>query len=85
MLQQVRDQTLPGSGLTFGCNTLRGNNVWSCYYEVNNQNLPGFNLTQSNINDVFDDPNYQSMYFGDQVRNSYSWIGSHFLGRSGRV
>ena len=42
VLQQVRDQTLPGPGLALVWNTLRGNNVTSYYNEVNNQNLPGF-------------------------------------------
>ena len=62
MLQQVREQTLPGPGLILDCNTLRGNNVKGYYNEVNNQNLLVFNLIQRNTNDVVDDPNYQSTY-----------------------
>ena len=71
MLQQVRDQTSPGPGLTLGCYTLRCNNVRSYYNKVKNQNLPGFNLTQSNKNDVVDDPTYQPVYCSDKVLNPY--------------
>ena len=72
MLKQVRDQTLPGLGLTLGCNTLRGNNSMSYYNKVNKQNLPGFNLTQSNMNTaVVGDPNYQPIYCSDKVLNPY--------------
>ena len=59
----VRDQTSPGPGLNFGCNTFRDNNGRNYYNEVNNQNLPGFNLTQSNMNTaVVGDPSYQLIY-----------------------
>ena len=71
VLPQVRDQTSPGPGLTVGCKTLRTNNGRSYYNEVNNQNLPGFNLTQDNINDVVDDLKYQPMYCSDKFLNPY--------------
>ena len=71
VLQQVRDQTSPGPGLTLGCNTFRDNNGRNHYSEVNNQNLPGFNLTQSNMNTaVVGVPNYQPMYCSE--RSTYS-------------
>ena len=55
-----------------GCNTFRDNNGRSYYNEVNNQNLPGFNLTQSNMNTaVVGDLNYQPMYCSDKVLNPY--------------
>ena len=72
VLQQVRDQTLPGLGLTLGCNTLRGNNGRSYFNEVNNQNLHGFNLTQGNVNtNVVGDSTYQPMYCSDKVLDPY--------------
>ena len=58
VLQQVWDQNSPGPGLTLNCNTFRDSNGRSCENEVNNQNLHGFNLSQSNTV-VVSDPNYQ--------------------------
>ena len=72
VLHQVRDQTSPGPGLTFGCNTFRDNNGRRYYSEVNNQNLPGFYLTKSSMNTaVVGVPNYQPLYCSDKVLNSY--------------
>ena len=63
VLHQVRDQTLPGPELILGCNTFRDNDGRNCYSEVNNQNIPGFNLIQSTMNTaIVRDPNYQPMY-----------------------
>ena len=43
----------------------------SYYNEVNNQNLSGFNLTQSNTNGVVDDSNYQPINCSDKVFNPH--------------
>ena len=72
VLHQVRGQTLPGPGLISGCNTFRDSNGRNCYSEVNNQNLPGFNLIQSTMNTaIVRDLNYQPMYCSDTVLNPY--------------
>ena len=63
---------MPGPGLILGCNTFRNNTGWNFYSEVNNQNLPGFNLIQNTMNTAsVRDPNYQPMYSNDQVLNPY--------------
>ena len=63
---------MPGSRLVSGCNTFRDNNGRNCYSEVNNQNIPGFNLIQSTMNTaIVRDPNYQPMYCSDKVLNPY--------------
>ena len=63
VLHQVRDKTLPGPGLISGCNTLRDNVDSNFYSEVNNQNLPGFNLIQNTMNtSSVRDPKYQQYY-----------------------
>ena len=72
ILQHVRNQTSPGPGLTLGCSTFRDKNGRSFYNEVNNQNLPGFNLPQSSLNTVVvGNTNSQPMYCSDKVLNSY--------------
>ena len=72
VLHQVRDLTLPGPGLILGCNTFRENNGRNCYCEVNNQNLPGFNLIQNTMNTaIVRDPNYQHMHCSDKVLNLF--------------
>ena len=58
--KQVRDQNSSGPGLILNYDTFRDNNGRSCYNEVNDQNLRGFNISQSNMNTVVViDPNYQ--------------------------
>ena len=71
-MHQVRYQTLPGPGLILDCNTFRDNIGRNFYNEINNQNLPDFNLIQNTMNTAnVRNLNYQPMFSNDQVLNPY--------------
>ena len=66
VLHQVRDQILPDPELISECNAFRDNIGRGSYSEVNNPNLPGFNLIQDSMDSVnVRDSNYQSTYRND--------------------
>ena len=67
--------------LVLGCNIFRITNGRNYYNEVNNQNLTGFNLTQSDMNTaIIGNPNSQPMDCSDKVLHPYR-VGSNLTTR----